>query len=140
MFGSTEGQKRAALAVLRVGIGIVFMMHGYQKLFIMGHAGVTGFFGSLGIPMPGASAWLVSCLEFGGGILLIVGAFVRPIALMLAFDMLVAILTLHIKNGFFMGEKPGVEFVMTLMVGAIAIVIGGSGSFSVDDEIRRHRA
>ena len=140
MWGSTEGQKRAALGVLRIGLAIVFIMHGYQKLFMMGHEGVTGFFTSLHIPMPGVSAWLVSLLEFGGGILLLVGAFVRPIALMLAIDMLAAILTVHFKNGFFMGQNPGYEFVMTLMVGAIALVIGGSGSWSVDDEIRRRRA
>ena len=140
MFSSTEGQKRAALGVLRIGIAIVFIMHGYQKLFIMGHEGVTGFFTSLHIPMPAVAAWLVSLLEFGGGIMLLIGALVRPIALMLAIDMLVAINTVHWQNGFFAGQKPGYEFVGTLMVGAIALVIGGSGSWSVDDEIRRRRA
>ena len=140
MFSSTDTQRRIALAILRVGIGVIFVAHGWQKFHMMGHAGVTGFFTQLGIPMPGISAWLVTALELGGGILLILGAFTRLIALGLAIDMLVAILTYHIHNGFFMGQKPGVEFVLSLMVGALALVVGGPGAASVDEAIATRRA
>lgn len=139
MFAASDRQHRIALAVLRVGTAIIFIMHGYQKLFVMHPAGVAGFFGSLNIPAPGAAAWLVSLLEFGGGILLLFGAFTRLIAFGLMIDMIVAILTVHLKNGFFMGEKPGFEFVMMLAFAALTLVLGGAGAPSIDAEIARRR-
>ncbi|HUP89837.1 MAG TPA: DoxX family protein [Longimicrobiales bacterium] len=133
MFAATDQQRRYALTILRIGLGIVFIAHGYQKLFVMHPAGVAGFFGNMGIPVPLVNAWLVSILEFFGGILLIAGAATRLVALGLAIDMIVATLLVHLPNGFFMGEKPGVEFTMLLAIGALALVVGGPGSPSIDE-------
>jgi len=116
------------LAVLRVVVGIVFFMHGYQKLFKMGIHGVTGFFTHLGIPLPGFFAVVVTLLELVGGILLITGLSTRIPAALLAIDILVAILTVHIKNGFF---GSGVEFPLTLFAGAICLALAGGGSASL---------
>lgn len=126
----TAAQAQAALGIVRIVAGIIFMAHGYQKLFTMGLPGVTGFFGGLGIPMPGAAAALVATLELAGGFLLLIGLFARFIAVPLAIDMLTAISILHAKNGFFVPN--GVEFVMLLMTAAIAVIIAGAGAFSVD--------
>ena len=123
-------QGQAALGVVRIVAGIIFMAHGYQKFFMMGIPGVTGFFGGLGIPMPGAAAVLVATVELVGGFLLAVGLFGRFIAVPLAIDMATAITVVHAKNGFF-GPK-GIEFVLLLMTAAIAIAIAGSGAFSID--------
>ena len=89
------------LTVLRMVVGFVFFMHGYQKLLKMGIHGVAGFFGHLGIPFPIVAAVLVTLLEFVGGILLITGLATRIPSALLAVDMLVAIFTVHMKNGFF---------------------------------------
>ena len=68
------------LAILRVVVGFTFFMHGWQKLFVFGHAGVTGFMTQLGIPFPAVSAVLVTAVELAGGLALLFGAFTRVAA------------------------------------------------------------
>jgi putative oxidoreductase len=119
-----------ALGLLRVVTGMVFAAHGYQKWFLNGIPGTTGFFTSLGIPLPGIMAIVVATLELGGGIALALGIFTRWITIPLAVDMAVAIITVHAKNGFFVPK--GIEFVTMLMTSAIALSIGGPGAFAVD--------
>jgi putative oxidoreductase len=126
MFGSNA--QSFGLAVLRIVIGVVFFMHGYQKLFKMGFHGVAGMFGHLGIPLPMLFAVVVTLVEFVGGILLITGLATRVPATLLAIDMFVAILTVHLKKGFF---NPGVEFPLALLAGAICLALSGGGSASV---------
>ncbi len=116
------------LTVLRLVVGFVFFMHGYQKLLKMGIHGVAGFFGHLGIPFPIVAAVLVTLLEFVGGILLITGLATRIPAALLAIDMLVAIFAVHLKNGFF---GAGVEFPLTLVAGLICLALAGGGALSV---------
>ena len=84
-------------------VGIVFVMHGQQKLFEMGVGGVSGFFASLGVPAPQVAAVVVSLLETIGGVALILGVLTRLFGLLLTGDMLVALLLVHRPNGFFVG-------------------------------------
>jgi len=83
-----------AYVILRTGTGLLFMAHGLQKLF--------GLFGGLG---DGATAPLVSrmgvagVLETVGGVLLVLGFFIRPVALVLAGEMLVAYVIAHLPRG-----------------------------------------
>ena len=78
------GQAQIALGVVRIVAGIIFMAHGYQKFFQMGIPGETGFFGGLGIPLPGVAAPAVGAHEVVGGFLLAIGFFARFIAVPLA--------------------------------------------------------
>ena len=127
-----------ALAILRVVVGIVFMAHGYEKFFLMGVSGVTGFFHSLGVPLAAVAAPAVSTLELAGGAALILGIFARPIAFLLMCDMLTAIYLVHFGNGFFVPR--GIELVMTLAAAALAIAVGGAGSLSLDRALAARRA
>jgi len=68
----TQGQAWG-IKVLRVVVGIVFVMHGGQKLFICGVSGVAGFLGRVGIPLPLLSALVVTGVEFLGGAALLLG-------------------------------------------------------------------
>src|ERR1700757_3116060 len=79
------------LLFVRLYWGWQFMQTGWGKLHNLSH--VKEFFGSLGIPAPGLMAPAISCLEFFGGILLIVGLGTRIIGLLLACNMLVAYVT-----------------------------------------------
>jgi putative oxidoreductase len=133
----TPRQAQIALAVMRIVAGIIFMAHGYQKFFMMGIDGVTGFFTQVGVPLPGIMAIVIATLELAGGLALVLGFFARFVAVPLAFDILGAIITVHIKNGFFV--PAGVEFVLLLLSAAVAIAIAGPGAFSIDASTTRSR-
>jgi putative oxidoreductase len=117
------------LAVLRIVVGIVFFAHGYQKVFTYGFHGVAGMFGHMGIPLPAVSAVVVILVEFVGGILLVTGLATRLPAALLAIDMLVAILAVHIKHGFF--NPMGVEFPLTMLAACICLALSGGGAASL---------
>jgi putative oxidoreductase len=126
------------LAALRAGVGLVFLMHGWQKLFEMGIPGVAGFFGQLGIPAPMPAATLVSLLEFVGGAALLAGLFTRWVAIPLGIDALVATLLVHLPRGFFVAQG-GYELVLLLLVGSVALALAGPGAFALDGLIARGR-
>lgn len=119
------------LALLRVVLGIVFVMHGWQKLS-GGVEGVEGFFASLSIPAPGLMAPLVVFVELVGGLALILGVLSRIVALALVVDMLVAMFVVHVPNGFFAMDG-GYELVLTLTAGCLALALTGPGALAVDN-------
>jgi putative oxidoreductase len=119
--------------VLRLAVGFAFMLHGWQKINVMGHAGVTGFFTSLGIPAAGFFAFIVMWLEFLGGIGLILGLATHWFSKLLAIDMAVAIFAVHISNGFLGSTgKPGYELTLLLFAACVSLMITGAGKFSLD--------
>src|SRR5688572_5857620 len=119
------------LAVLRIGVGGVFAAHGLQKLVVLGIPGVAGFMSQLGLPFPTLSALAVTATELLGGLALVAGAFTRIAALPLAFSMLVAGLTAHLKGGFFLPS--GVEYVLVLFLASVALALTGPGAWAVDN-------
>jgi putative oxidoreductase len=137
LFSATLAQQQLGIAIIRIVTGIVFAAHGGQKLFVYGFAGVTGAFAQMGVPMPGLMGPFIALLEFFGGIALIIGLLTRLAALGLAFDMLGAILLVHLAGGFFL--PAGYEFALTLFAASLALAIGGPGSLSVDAALARRR-
>ncbi|MDP4172957.1 MAG: DoxX family protein [Bacteroidota bacterium] len=126
--------------LLRVIIGIVFFMHGSQKVFgwFGGHgleATINGF-GKFGIPP--FLAYTASLAEFLGGIFILLGFMTRIFALGIVIDMAVAIFTVHLKNGFF--APTGFEFPLVLLTSALGIFLLGAGTFSIDEFLaKRYR-
>jgi putative oxidoreductase len=117
------------LLVLRVVVGGTFVAHGVDKLNDL--SGTEQFFASLDIPAPGLAAPFVSVTETVGGLLLIGGLATPLAAAALATDMLVAILTAHIGEGFFAADG-GIELPLLLGGASAAIGLAGAGRFSLD--------
>jgi putative oxidoreductase len=124
------------LLVLRFALGLVFIMHGWQKV-MTGHDGVTGFLTQLGVPFPALSAAILIAVELGGGIALIVGALTRVVAALIAFDMVVAIALVHVSAGFFLPN--GYEYALALLLASLALTMTGPGAYSVDRLFTRTR-
>lgn len=117
------------LAVLRIVVGVVFAMHAWQKIHVFHLQGVTGMLSHLGIPLPMVFAVILMAVESLGGILLITGLATRIPAVLLAIDMLVAIITVHMHHGFF-AQTNGIELPLTLLGALICLALSGGGSFS----------
>lgn len=127
-----------ALTILRVAIGLIFVMHGVQKLFMFGLDGTTGAFTQMGVPLPSLSAPLVAFVELLGGAALIAGLLTRWAAALLAADILVALLLVHLKAGFF--NPAGIEFPLALLGGSLALALSGAGAYALDAVLDRGRA
>jgi putative oxidoreductase len=127
-------QVNAGLMLLRLVVGAIFVMHGGQKLFVFGFSGVAGAFAQMGIPMANVLGPFVAFVEFFGGLALIFGLLSRLAAFGIASTMVVAILQVHLKNGFF--APMGVEFPLSLLGSTIMLGITGAGSWSLDSLVR----
>lgn len=120
------------LLVLRMILGMVFVMHGSQKVFGWfggpGLAGTVQFMSQMGVPEYLAIA--AALTEFVGGALLIVGLLTRLSSLGLLAVMVVAIGKVHLPHGFFAPQ--GFEYPLTLAIIALSIFLMGPGRFSLD--------
>jgi len=123
------------LFLIRVVFGLVFAAHGAQKLFGWfggyGLAGTGGFMESLGFRPGKTFATAAALSEFVGGLLFALG-FLGPVgpALMLSV-MLVASITVHLKNGFFVATS-GIEHPLLIATAAVGIALTGPGRYSLD--------
>lgn len=123
-------QINTGLTILRLVVGAIFVAHGAQKIFVFGLDGVAGAFAGMGIPMPGILGPFVAFVEFFGGLALIAGLLTRLASLGLLSTMVVAILQVHAKGGFF--NPNGIEFPLSLLGSTALIAIAGAGAWSLD--------
>ena len=126
-----------ALLIIRAVTGVIFIAHGWQKLFVYGFAGVSGAFAHMGVPAPEVLGPFVALVEFFGGVALLIGLLTRLAALGLAVNMLVAMLLVHAKSGFF--NPGGIEFPLSLFAAALLLVFTGAGNYSSDKAVGARR-
>jgi len=128
------GAANLGLLMLRVAIGVTMIAHGYNHIWGGGKiAGTAGWFESLGMKPGKVHAWLASLTELGAGGLLVLGLLTPLAGGACAGVMLVAWITNHRQNGFFIfrpGE--GYEYVMNLFVASLAVAFIGAGEWSLD--------
>ena len=123
-----DALKPLGLLLLRLGVGIVFLFHGYAKLF-GSPAMWLKWFPQYGFPS--YFAYLAGSLEFFGAILLILGLLTRVVGLLLAIQMAVAVVKVHIPaTGLY--NVGGYELPLLLGVASFALATVGAGLLSVD--------
>src|SRR5215475_15705853 len=139
-----------AAVPLRLIVGFGFMEHGYAKL-VKGPTAFVSILQALGVPAAHVMAWVTILVELVGGFAVFVGAFVPLISLPLAGVLVVAMLSVHLPYGFSsikliavtpVGAQfgpPGYECDLLYLACLIALVLIGSGPFSVDGLLSRKR-
>lgn len=120
-----------ALLLLRIGVGVIFIVAGWGKL--TGIEGTQGFFGNLGIPLFGLMAWVVAIIEFFGGLMVLFGAYIRIPTLLMAIIMIVALLTTKLGGEF---SAARVDLLLLLMSSSLFIL--GSGKYSIDAMLNKN--
>jgi putative oxidoreductase len=125
--------------VLRVIVGFIFVMYGWDKFFGSGLDFWADLFVSQGIPASSLAATLVGVVELVGGIALVLGLFTRVAATLLAIDMAVAILVVGLDGGFFVWDN-GVSFPLALFAATVALALMGPGEASVDEILAGRRS
>ncbi len=122
------------LAAARITVGWVFLQSGWGKLHNL--EGVADFFVSLGIPFAQVQAPLVAGIEFGGGLLLLLGLATRLAAFPLVAVMLVAIRTALWADIQDLSDLFGLaEFGYVVLLSGL--IVFGAGAFSLDALVRR---
>jgi putative oxidoreductase len=130
-----EKLKPLGLLLLRIGIGIIFIYHGFPKLFGNTQQYLDGF---QKMGFPSYFATIAGVVEFFGGCLLIAGLFTRVAALLIAGTMAVAIWKVHLGKGILAVDE--YEFPLALAVGAFALATTGAGKASVDYFVFKQKA
>ncbi len=133
LFSSSNESLRTAIFLLRVGFGIMFILHGFPK--ITGGVETWTWLGeSMGLVglgfAPAFWGFMAAISEFVGGILLVLGLLTRPAALLLAFTMLIATI-MHIAGG---DPLNTVLHPLKGLVAFIALLYSGPGRFAIDNK------
>jgi putative oxidoreductase len=123
------------LLVIRLALGLALAAHGSQKLFGWfggyGLAGTGGFFEQLGFRPGKLFAAAAGTSEFAGGLLIALGLFGAVGPMLILATMLVAMLTVHLKNGFFVTNN-GIEMPFVYAAGAVGLALAGYGAIALD--------
>ena len=148
----TKVSSKWAPLPLRLIIGFGFVYHGFPKLFSAGgHEMFLGMLQNIGVPAAGMMAWAVGAVELLGGIALIVGAFGSIASALLIINMLVAMFTVHLPNGFNFIHitgmtdtgpvfgMPGYEVSLLYLAGLLALFLRGPSHLSVDEALAKRR-
>lgn len=125
-----EKLKPLALLLLRCALGIIYVYHGYPKLFTE-TANWLQWFPKVGFPA--WFAYLAGVIEFFGGCLLIVGLFTRLVGLLFTAEMAIAIWKVHLVHGIY--SVKDYQFPLALATAALTLATVGAGIISLDQPI-----
>jgi putative oxidoreductase len=130
-----EAAMDLGLLLIRVVLGGLVAVHGAQKLFgwFGGHGlrGTAGWLESMGLRPAPVYAAVNGLAELGGGAMLVLGLLTPLGAAAVVGVMIVAIATVHWRNGFF-NTNGGYEFNLLIVTAAIAVSVAGAGEVSID--------
>jgi putative oxidoreductase len=123
------------LLIIRLIVGLSFAAHGTQKLFGWfggyGPKGTGGFFDSIGIKPGVFMAVMAGLSELVGGLLFALGLWTWVGAAFIVLTMLIAIVKVHGKHGFWVTSN-GIEYNLALIAVAVGVALIGAGAYSLD--------
>ncbi|MGX6511204.1 DoxX family protein [Rhodococcus sp. SJ-2] len=119
------------ILIARLGLGIILLTHGLQKLTVWGQSGTSAAFEGMGVPAASVSAFVATWVEILGGIALILGLLVPVFGALLFLVMAGAFVIVHVGNGVYVADG-GFELVAALGLGALLLAVVGAGRFSID--------
>ena len=123
------GQTNVALLLIRIAVGVVFLYHGSAILFgAFGGPGPQGFANHM--HAPAIMGYLVGLAQFAGGLAILIGLLIRIGAVCIIIVMLGAIFLVHLPHGFDV-SKGGMEYALTQLLIALALLIAGGGAYSL---------
>ena len=122
--------------ILRVIVGIMYVMHAYLSLVVFTPTVAADSMRAAGLPAPVLMAWIVIVVHSLGGIMLVVGLWTRVAAAANAAIILGALVKLHLPQGFFLklmkdGTVGGFEFVLLLLAASVALILTGGGALTI---------
>jgi len=121
--------------ILRVIVGVTYVMHGYLSLVVFTPTGAADSMKAAGLPAPVLMAWIVIVVHSLGGIMLVVGLWTRVAAAANAVIMLGAVLKIHLPQGFFTkvigGQPAGYELPLLLLGASVALILTGGGALAI---------
>ena len=123
-----DGLRPLGLLVLRLALGLIFVYHGWPKLFSNPHY-YAEMFAKLGFA--NGTSFAIGALEVFGGMLLAVGFFTRPVALLLTAEMGVALWKVHLAKGYLAVDE--YQFALVCGAATLALATCGPGAISLDD-------
>ena len=136
LFQTSENSLHLALLILRLGFGIIFILHGWPKITggVETWTGIGGAMAVVGLDFaPAFWGFMASLAEFGGGILLVFGFLTRPAAALLLITMLVAVI-MHSAQG---DALSTILHPLKGLVVFIALLYSGAGKYSVDKRLEK---
>lgn len=135
MFKIFERYRDYAPLILRIAIGLVFLLHGLSKFGVLGDGNLqqTGaMFTGMNMPLPSVTAPLVATIEVIGGVALLLGFGTRFASIPLVVIMLVAIFAVKLPNGLNPVGRGGYELDLVILAGLLVLLLLGSGPLALE--------
>ncbi len=139
------GGHRTGLLVLRLALGLIFVLHGWMNVVGGQAAFLREMLAMVGWSAPDVVVWMITGLELLGGLALMLGIFAREAALILAIEMIVAMVLFFAREGVFIIAIPNVplayafEYPLALVGGLICLALGGPGTFALQNSLEARR-
>lgn len=126
----------AALLIFRLVVGIVFVAHGYDNLFLSGMTETTAVLAAAEVPQPDLVAWAGTLIALIGGAVLVIGLLTSYVSAALVLVAVVETYFLHLDSGFFVADG-GFEYAIVLVAALLMFIVFGPGRASVDGVLTR---
>lgn len=133
MFQFLAKNSHVNVLFLRLGVSLVFVYRGYNKLFGIGPVKTAQYFDSVGIPLASVAVYVSGSVEFFGGLMVGLGLLTRQASLFLLLNMAVAIFVAHRADSY-----PAMEHAIQMAILSVATLFSGSGRWSLESLVRKH--